>query len=95
MLRVWGWQTEEMHMLPYPWKLMRISLQSLLCIASASFFGADLSPLLIEKGTFTRAQPLLWLAPSSGHLATLREGNYTLVGYRGYKLPSNQARKNE
>ena len=57
--------------------------------------GADLSPLLVEKGTFTRAQPLLWLAPSSGHLATLREGNYTLMGYRGYKLPSNQARKNE
>ena len=38
---------------------------------------------------------MLWLAPSSGHLATLREGNYTLMGYRGYKLPSNQARKNE
>ena len=57
--------------------------------------GADLSPVLIEKGTFTRAQPLFWLAPSSGHLATLREGNYTLMGYRGYELPSNQARKNE
>jgi arylsulfatase A len=57
--------------------------------------GADLSPLLIEKGTFKRSQPMLWLAPSSGHLATLREGNYTLMGYRGYKLPSNQARKNE
>ncbi|MCH2061277.1 MAG: hypothetical protein MK183_11680, partial [Verrucomicrobiales bacterium] len=57
--------------------------------------GADLSPLLIEKGTFKRSQPMLWLAPSSGHLATLREGNYTLMGSRGYKLPSNQARKNE
>ena len=57
--------------------------------------GADLSPLLIEKGTFKRSQPMLWLAPSSGHLATLREGNYTLMGYRGYKLPENQARKNE
>jgi arylsulfatase A len=57
--------------------------------------GADLSPLLIEKGTFKRSQPMLWLAPSSGHLATLREGNYTLMGYRGYKLPANQARKNE
>ena len=57
--------------------------------------GADLSPLLIEKGTFKRSQPMFWLAPSSGHLATLREGNYTLMGYRGYKLPSNQARKNE
>ena len=57
--------------------------------------GADLSPLLIEKGTFERTQPLLWLSPSSGHLATLREGNYTLMGYRGYQLPSDQARKNE
>lgn len=38
---------------------------------------------------------MLWLSPASGHLATLREGNYTLMGYRGYKLPSNQVRKNE
>ena len=45
---------------------------------------ADLSPLLTEKGTFKRVQPLLWLSPSSGHLATLREGNYMLMGYRGY-----------
>ena len=57
--------------------------------------GTDLSPLLIEKGRFKRSQPMLWLAPSSGHLATLREGNYTLMGYRGYKLPSNQAKENE
>ena len=57
--------------------------------------GADLSPLLTEKGTFKRSQPMFWLAPSSGHLATLREGNYTLMGYRGYKLPANQVRKNE
>ncbi len=57
--------------------------------------GADLSPLLIEKGTFNRSQPMIWLSPSSGHLATLRERNYTLMGYRGYKLPSDQARKNE
>ncbi|MEE2934460.1 MAG: sulfatase-like hydrolase/transferase [Planctomycetota bacterium] len=57
--------------------------------------GADLSPLLVEKGTFKRTQPLLWLSPSSGHLATLREGKYTLMGYRGYQLPSDQVRKNE
>ncbi|TWT81461.1 Arylsulfatase [Planctomycetes bacterium CA13] len=57
--------------------------------------GADLSPLLIEKGTFNRSQPMFWLSPSSGHLATLREGNYTLMGYSGYKLPSDQARKND
>ena len=57
--------------------------------------GADLSPLLIEKGDFNRSQPLLWLSPSSGHLATLREGDYTLMGYSDYKLPANNAKKNE
>ena len=57
--------------------------------------GADLSPLLTEKGTFKRDQPLLWLAPSSGHLATLREGDYTLMGYRGYQLPFDRVRYND
>jgi hypothetical protein len=38
---------------------------------------------------------MIWLAPSSGHLATLREGRYTLMGYRGYQLPSDHARKND
>lgn len=57
--------------------------------------GSDLSPLLIEKGTFKRSQPMLWLAPSSGHLATLREGNYTLMGYRGYQLPFDRAKLNK
>ncbi|MFP6730374.1 MAG: sulfatase-like hydrolase/transferase [Alphaproteobacteria bacterium] len=57
--------------------------------------GADLSPLLTEKGVFKREQPMLWLAPTSGHLATLREGRYTLMGYRGYKLPQDHARRNE
>lgn len=57
--------------------------------------GADLSPLLTEKGTFQRDQPLLWLAPSSGHLATLREGDYTLMGYRGYQLPFDRVRYND
>ena len=57
--------------------------------------GADLSPLLIEKGDLNRSQPLLWLSPSSGHLATLREGDYTLMGYSDYKLPANNAKKNE
>lgn len=56
--------------------------------------GADLSPLLTEQGKFTRAQPLLWLAPSSGHLATLRDGRYTLMGYRGYDLPFEREKLN-
>ena len=53
--------------------------------------GADLSPLLKEQGQFQRAQPLFWLTPTSGHLATLRDGRYTLMGYRGYDLPEDQA----
>ena len=56
--------------------------------------GADLSPLLVEKGTFKRAQPLFWLAPSSGHLATLRDGSYTLMGYRGYQLTFDRDKHN-
>ena len=56
--------------------------------------GADLSPLLVEKGTFKRSQPMIWLAPSSGHLATLREGRYTLMGYRGYQLPFDRVKYN-
>jgi arylsulfatase A len=56
--------------------------------------GADLSPLLIEKGTFKRSQPMIWLAPSSGHLATLREGQYTLMGYRGYQLDFDRDKYN-
>ncbi|QXD31406.1 hypothetical protein [Candidatus Pelagisphaera phototrophica] len=38
--------------------------------------GADLSPLLIDKRTFERSQPMIWLSPSSGHLATLREDHF-------------------
>lgn len=57
--------------------------------------GADLSPLLTERGKFERTQPMLWLSPTSEHLATLREGRYTLMGYRGYKLPQDHARRNE
>jgi arylsulfatase A-like enzyme len=56
--------------------------------------GADLSPVLVEKGAFKRAQPLFWLAPSSGHLATLRDGSYTLMGYRGYQLTFDRDKYN-
>jgi arylsulfatase A-like enzyme len=56
--------------------------------------GADLSPLLTGKGSFQRGQPMIWLSPSSGHLATLREGSYTLMGFRGYQLPFDRAALN-
>ena len=58
--------------------------------------GADLSPLLIEKGDVSIApNQCFGCAPSSGHLATLREGNYTLMGYRGYQLPFDRIRYNK
>ena len=57
--------------------------------------GTDLSPLLTGKGKFQRMQPMIWIAPTSGHLATLREGRYTLMGYRGYELPQNYKKRNE
>ena len=53
--------------------------------------GADLSPLLTEQGQFQRTQPMFWLTPTSGHLGTLRDGRYTLMGYRGYDLPEDHA----
>jgi arylsulfatase A len=57
--------------------------------------GADLSPLLTEQGQFQRTQPLFWLTPTSGHLGTLRDGRYTLMGYRGYDLPEDHATQNK
>jgi arylsulfatase A len=57
--------------------------------------GADLSPLLTERGRFQRTQPLFWLTPTSGHLGTLRDGRYTLMGYRGYDLPEEHATRDK
>ena len=57
--------------------------------------GADLSPLLTEQGQFQRTQPLFWLTPTSGHLGTLRDGRYTLMGYRGYDLPEDHATRDK
>ena len=57
--------------------------------------GADLSPLLTKQGKFKRTQPLFWLTPTSGHLGTLREGRYTLTGYRGYDLPEDHAKRDK
>ena len=34
---------------------------------------------------------MFWLAPTSGQFGTLRDGRYTLMGYRGYDLPEDHA----
>ena len=53
--------------------------------------GSDLSPLLIGgDNAFTRHQPLFWILPASGPAVAIRDGNYSLVGYRDYKFPKDQ-----
>jgi len=53
--------------------------------------GSDLSPLLIGSGNaFTRHQPLFWILPASAPAVAIRDGNYSLVGYRDYKFPKDQ-----
>lgn len=56
--------------------------------------GADLSPLLTGQGRFERTQPLFWHLPTSGPAVALRDGRYTLMGYRNYELPQNHTAMN-
>ncbi len=50
--------------------------------------GSDLSPLLTNAGNaFTRHQPLFWLHPPSDPAIAIRDGNYSMVGYRDYGFP--------
>ena len=52
--------------------------------------GSDLSPLLTGRGEqFQRHQPLFWLLPTSNPAAAIRDGRYSLVGYRNYELPQD------
>jgi len=52
--------------------------------------GSDLSPLLTNRaGTFIRHQPLFWILPASAPAIAIREGNYSLVGYRDYEFPKD------
>ena len=53
--------------------------------------GADLSPLLAGKpGEFKRHQPLTWHSPTSQPVVVIREGKYSLVGYRKMEYPRDQ-----
>ncbi len=59
--------------------------------ANVHLDGSDLSPLLIGgENAFTRHQPLFWILPASGPAVAIRDGNYSLVGYRDYELPKDQ-----
>ena len=53
--------------------------------------GSDLSPLLTGRAReFTRHQPLFWLLPASAPAVAIRDGNYSLVGYRDYEFPKDR-----
>ena len=53
--------------------------------------GADLSPLLAGKpAEFKRHQPLTWHSPTSQPIVVIREGKYSLVGYRRMEYPRDQ-----
>jgi arylsulfatase A len=52
--------------------------------------GSDLSPLLTGRANqFARHQPLFWFLPTSNPAAAIRDGRYSLVGYRNYELPQD------
>ena len=61
--------------------------------ANVHLDGSDLSPLLTGGDReFTRHQPLFWLLPPSQPTVALRDGAYSLVAYRDYRLPKDQKR---
>jgi arylsulfatase A len=53
--------------------------------------GTDLRPLLTNTGNeFVRHQPLTWHSPLSQPVAVIREGKYSLVGYRSEEYPKDK-----
>lgn len=53
--------------------------------------GEDLTPVLKEGQPLVRKQPLFWCYPETNPMAVLREGDYTLVGFRDYEFPRDHA----
>ncbi|MGY8643905.1 MAG: sulfatase-like hydrolase/transferase [Verrucomicrobiales bacterium] len=53
--------------------------------------GADLSPILLGKSeVIERDQPLAWILPLSGPSLALRQGNWSLIGYRAAEFPRDR-----
>lgn len=53
--------------------------------------GSDLGPLLTgSEEDFKRHQPLTWHSPMSNPVAVMREGDYTLVGFRQEEFPKDK-----
>ncbi len=56
-----------------------------------SLDGADLSPILLgEADSITRHQPLAWILPLSGNPLALRDGKWSLIGYRTGEFPRDR-----
>jgi arylsulfatase A len=59
--------------------------------ANVHLDGSDLSSLLTGRANqFSRHQPLFWLLPASEPAVAIRDGAYSLVAYRDYRLPKDQ-----
>lgn len=53
--------------------------------------GADLTPLLTgEPSNFQRLKPLTWHSPTSQPVVTMRDGKYSLIGWRKDEYPRDQ-----
>lgn len=53
--------------------------------------GTDLSPLLTgDRSDFKRQQPLTWHSPTSQPIVAIREGKYSLVGWRDKEYQKDQ-----
>ncbi len=54
--------------------------------------GTDLSPLLTgHRSDFKRHQPLTWHSPTSQPVVVIRDGRYSLVGWRKMEYPKDQS----
>ena len=53
--------------------------------------GADLSPILLGKSdSISRHQPLAWILPLSGNPIAIRDGMWSLIGYRTAEFPRDR-----
>jgi arylsulfatase A len=54
--------------------------------------GSDISPLLTGRANeFTRHQPLFWLMPMSRAPLAIRDGKYSMVGFRDFEFSKDLA----
>ncbi|MEC9092339.1 MAG: hypothetical protein VX438_06510, partial [Planctomycetota bacterium] len=57
-----------------------------------SLDGADLTPILTrENSRFKRLKPMTWHSPTSQPVMAIRDGDFSLVGYRKKEYPKDQA----